>query len=318
MLPDWIDPERATQKLERILADKGMIEAANDAMQKRGQVTHLPGFCILDRGQIVSPYQWCVPRPRTDEADVVNAWEEYVDRNLGLVPNPGFVARSAVGKGNGPRYFGAKRTPCRWRVPLVKLAAVAQHCNPHEVSVARDRVRVAVGDYRLEVTSRGAWSNFHNRMIMAKKPAIDLGYDEVSVPPIKTTHALASFLSGRVEDDVLWLANAAIQGERFNLIPRLSFEQPKPTPLPKRRRALAVDVLGAGLTCQELLAGPPDEGLMQALYAAAVPTLMTARYFRNHFGTPYGPRSQRIVTKRVREEWAQRINAIVEDLQNKK
>lgn len=315
MLPEWIDPQRAVQRLERILAKNDMIEAANEAMAGKGAVRHLPGFTIFDRGETVSPYQWCVPRPRSDEADVINVWEEYVDRNLGLVPNPGLVARGAVGRGNGPKFFGPSRSRSRWRVPLVKLAAVAQHCSPDEVNVSRDRVRVLVAGARLEVSHRGAWSNFHEKMITAKRAAIDLGYDEVSVAPIKTSHALASFLSGRVGDDVLWLANVAVQGERFKLIPRLHFAQPAPHPLPKRRRALAVDVLGAGLTCRELLTGTPDEGLLQALYQTAVPTLMTSRYFKNHFGNPYGRSAQRIVSKRVREAWADKIDSIVEDLQ---
>jgi hypothetical protein len=264
----------------------------------------------------VSPYQWCVPRPRFDEADVINTWEEYVDRNLGLVPNPGKVARSAVGRGSGIAYFGTKRSATRWRIPLVKLAAVGLHCSPVEVDVRRDRVRVQLEDALLEVSPRGAWSNLHGRTVEAKKPAVDLGYDEVSVAPIKTSHPLASYLSGRVGDDVLWLANVAIQGERFKLIPRLHFNQPAPHPLPKRRRALAVDVLGAGLTCQELLQGPPD-GLVLALYQAAVPTLMTSRYFKSHFGNPFGPKSNRFVRPETRREWAERIDQIVEDLQHK-
>lgn len=317
MLPEWVDPEKAVHRLEKILATRGLTEEANAALLGKGAVRHLPGFTMFDRGELVSPYEWCVPRPRVDESYVLNTYEEYVDRNLGLVPNPGLVAYNAVGRGLGRKFFGPKRTPGRWRIPLVKLVAVAQHAAGEPARAFRDRVELDVAGLHLEVTPRGAYSNFRTHMVTAKRSAVDVGFDEVSVQTIKTAHPLASYLSGRVEDDVLWLANVAIQGERFGLIPGLHFEPLANKPTPKRRRALPVDVLGAGLTCQELLAGPPQD-LLLSLYQAAVPALMTSRYFKSHFGNPYGPRADRFIAPETRAQWAQRIEAIVEDLQAQK
>jgi hypothetical protein len=318
MLPEWIEPERAMHRLERVLHARGMTDEANDALTYHSRRQHhLPGFHVFTSGAEISPYEWCVPRPRYDQADVMNTYEAYVDRNLGLVPNPGLVAREAVGKGWGRKYFGLKRTPARWRVPLLKVVAVGQHAAKKTAFVGRDRVELQLDSGLLLVTSRGAHSNFRGHIVTAKKPAVDIGFSELSVEPIKTAHSLAAYLSGRVEDDVLWLANVVIQGERFGLIPAIQFRPPAARPTPRRRRALAVDVLGAALTCQELLRGEPREDLLHALFEAAVPTLMTSNYFRNHFGQPRGPRSQRLIRAATREEWSKKIEAIVEDLQAK-
>jgi hypothetical protein len=316
MLPEWADPEKAMHRLERILYQRQMTEEANAALTGKGEVCHLPGFTIFDRGDVVAPYDWCVPKPRHDEADVLNAYEEYVDRNLGLVPNPGLVAYQAIGRGSGRKYFGPKRSPGRWYTPLLKLIAVGQHSAHETATVRGSRVELDLGGFRMVATPRGAWSNFRNKTIEAKRPAVDSDFFEVTVQPIKTAHPLASYLSGRVEDDVLWLANVAIQGERFKLIPELHFRPPAAKPTPKRRRALAVDVLGAGLTCQELLEGPP-QGLLLSLYQAAVPVLMTSRYFKSHFGNPYGPHGDRFIAPETRVKMAERIREIVEDLQAK-
>jgi hypothetical protein len=319
MLPDWINPERALHRLERIIAKKGLIDEANAALDSKGRVaTHLPGFTIFDRGELVSPYEWCVPRPRSDESDVLNAYEGYVDRNLGLVPNPGLAAHPAIGRGLGRKYFGPRRSAGRWRMPLVRLLAVAQHVSDGPARIGRDgdRVEIDVVGAKLLVTSRGAWSNFHGKMVVAKRPAVDGGLDEVTVQPIKTAHPLAAFLEGRVEDDVLWLANVVIQGERAGLLQPVRFVPPAARAIPKRRRALAAEIVGAGMACQELLTGAP-QGLILALYQAAVPVLMTSRYFKSHFGNPYGPYADRFVSLATRAEWATKIDKIVEDLQRK-
>lgn len=319
MLPDWVDPSRALHRLERVLRSKGLIDEVNDALNHKDRRQRLlPGFHVFDKGVEISPYEWCVPRPRYDEADVINTYEAYVDRDLGLVPNPGAMAREAVRSGMGRRYFGLKRTPARWRVPLLKVVAVGQHAAKRTAHVGRDRVELQLESGLLLVTSKGAYSNFRGRMVTAKRPAVDTGMNELSVEPIKTVHPLASYLSGRVEDDVLWLANVVIQGERLKRIPAIQFRPPAArTPRGRRRKALAVDILGAALTCQEMLKGEPREDLLYALFEVAVPTLMTSNYFRNHFGQPRGPRSQRVVREATREEWSRKIETIVEELQAK-
>lgn len=318
MLPEWIDPGRALHRLEKILAERGMTQEANDMLAFRGKPQHLPGFNVFSRGASISPFEWCVPRPRNDEADVINAYEAYVDRSLGLVPHPGAAAYDAVGRGACRRYFGPKRTPGRWRIPLVKLVAVGQHAAGEVAYAGRDRVELSLPSGRLMVTRRGAFSNFRGHVVQAKRIAVDTGFEEVSVASIRTAHPLASYLSGRVEDDVLWLANVVIQGERFGLIPAIQFQPPAAKPTPRRRKTLAVDVLGAALTCQELLTTGPRENLVPALYSAAVPALMTSRYFKRHFGVPYGAKAGRLVSTRLREEWRHRIDAIVEDLQTQR
>lgn len=316
MLPDWVDVERAVHRLQRALQRRGMVDQANAAVSGPQTPCTLPGFDVFSRGAHEAPYRWCVPRPYRDEADLLNVWEECVDRELGAVRNPGRVARQAAARCQRAPWFGGPRSTSRWRMPLVKLAAMAQHCPHRSLSVQGQTVHIEIEGATLEVSTRHAWSNLHRRSVFAKRPAVDIGYDEVSVPPIRTSHGLASFLSGRVEDEILWLANVAIQGERFRKTPPLHFSDAPEVVRGERQPRLPVpiDVLGASLTCRELLETGESDDLIVELFQTAVPTLMSARYFRNHFANPYKEQS-RVIKPETRQRWAAHFESLADDLQ---
>lgn len=323
MLPEWMSGEKALRLLAKQLQRRGILEDAEIAMKlQRGKGTHLPGFTIFSRGEEVSPYQWCVPRPRTDYSDVLNVYEEYIDRNLGFVQNPGRVARQAVGKGNAISYFGLARSKTRWRIPLVKLVAITQHFSELPVVANDQRVRAELGDWRMIVTSHGCWSNLHNRMVPAKHYAIDVGFEEVTLPSLRTPHPLATYLVGAgVEDEILWLANTVVRAERQGTIPTISFGPALLTvalaKAERRPRARAAyDITGAALSCHELLQLHPEEGLVPALYEAAVPGLCTVARFKELIANPWAHQHRR-VSKATRKEWMGRIELMLQEAQCK-
>lgn len=293
MLPEWADPEKALRMLTKALSQRGLLATAQEVVSRGGRGSRsvsLPGFDVFSRGKQISPYQWCVPRPRSDYADVLNAYEEYVDRNLGGLRNPHVTAYQAVRKGWSRAYFGSgQRSPTRWRSPLVKLVAMAQHFSDAPITIGGSRVRVDLGDWRMDVSGRQAWSNLHGRYMTPRRPAVDVGFHEVLVLPLRTPHALADLLEGRVEDEVLWLLNTVIQGEREERIPPISFdiEYGHRTIDGRRPRGMPIEIKGAALAAREILALEPNPGLIAELFEATVPYLMTSSAFIQKIGNPH-------------------------------
>lgn len=275
-----------------------------------GEVT-LPGFTLFSRGTR-SPYEWCVPKV-LDEARLLNTYEEYADRRLGYVRAPERVARRLIRQPQSANnYFGpSPRHSTHWRVPALKLLAMAQHFGS-VVEVKDTTYTTELCGYLMQVTTRGCYSNLHRKIVPAVMPG-DLGNTEIVVPPLRTAHPLAtSLVLLGFDEAALWAANTAIRAESRHLVDTEGFLEDHPHSARSRARARKMATLeermAAALEATEIIEGM-QYGVLTALYDAIVPTLCNAQRFKKLFGNPWV--APNIKPKpETRRQWVSRIEML--------
>lgn len=270
----------------------------------------LPGFDLFTRGAR-SPYEWCVPRPR-DEEQLLNTYEEYVDRDLGRIKSPERVAKQLYTDRRVARqYFGAAPRHARyWYTPAAKIIAAAQH---FDVVVSRSRnygLSTNLLGYELRVSPTGCHSNVRRASIAAPLAAVDCTDHELSVTSLRIKHPLASALATVGADDAcLWAANSAIRAEMDGMVDVKDLFTNKVkralSAAEKRRRTDLV--MGAAMEATEVAQNAHSP--VTALYEALVPAVCTAVRFKALFGHPWA-HPGRAPRPETRAAWLQRIDQL--------
>lgn len=285
----------------------GPVRAAMAAASARFLV--LPGFDLFTLGAR-SPYEWCVPKPR-DEEQLINVYEEFVDRDLGLVKAPERIAKRVFGSFQVSKaYFGpSPRAAAYWYTPAVKLLATAQHFGCEVQRNGRTLTTNLFG-YTMMVSPMACHSNLRRASVVTKLPAVDIGPGELVVPSLRTKHKLAvALMDAGADDACLWAANTVIRAEMAGLVDTTDLFAPsRAQVLSAAELRLRIDsIRNAALEASEVAQG--HQAPISALYEAMVPTVCSAQRFKASFGDPWlhPDRSPRPDT---RTSWVSRIEQL--------
>lgn len=314
MLQRWADPNLAAKLLKKSLVSAGLFRDFMRDLRSPDKVAapvELPGFDLFSQSGAISPYLWCVPKPKGDTMDAYSVYEEYVDRPLGSIRNPKAVAGTLL-RGSSARraYFGTSERCGDWYLPLVKLLAMLQHLEDTPILRKGDVWCVHLGVGYLEVTPSGCWSNFRGGSIAAK-PAQDACLSGYSVPALRSRHPLAlAAMKASEEGDygVLWAANTMLRAQAAKRVDSRFCLDAFGAPRPALDAADAKAVREA-LRCCELTLKDCEEGLIGEVFRLAVPTLCTVAFFKSHFCNPYGAQT-RSLRPQTREMWLEKLREL--------
>lgn len=297
------------------MRDAGLLDAMREAVQKPAgsRAVTLPGFHLADRSA-VSPYEWCIPRP-SDLSDLVNVYEEYVDRPLGKVRLPDTVAKRLYQTpALAVRYFGGRKRANAWRLPATKLVLVAQHFGAIVERGPAGAVSTEVEGYRFEVTSRGCYSNTHGKFMSHRSggPA----HEGLAVPELRTRNPVAIAMTDLGADiGGLWALSSVLRARAYRNLPMDTLLVPPPRVSPGRVRD-PQQVREALLEATDLAEQCMDAVLVQ-LHAAMVPRLCGIDDFKKTFGNPYAAYARkRGVKVETRQAWVLKIQQLAEEALN--
>lgn len=279
--------------------------------------TLLPGFTPFCSSNGIATAPWSIPTCRREIDDVIAIYEEYVDRpQLGALRKPCQVARRIIGPAVAQKFFGPVRKPWDWWEPAARIIAIAANLTGLPLLTAPGRMVLDLGEYRMEATRRGCYSNFRGRIVVAKLAAHDADITSLSTRELRTAHPLArALVQGSAPLPVLWAANAAIRAEPTRGNPSLTARQ---LDLPVRRgRGLGVrnfskgDIRGAIAACQEILENSEGD-MVGDLYASAVPILMSRKEFAEVVANPWGS-AERVLGGALRQRLLDRLDVLGKD-----
>lgn len=294
---------RALASLSRSVASQRLTSAVQAHLalppdNVSNQPTVLPGFTVYDADEHGRAERWLVPRLGVDLEEVVQVYEEFVDRPLGTVRCPERVARRLYRSKRSQDFFGPLRRPEQWWLPGAQLVAVASTLTKETPVRGEASVSLDLGGMKMEVTPRGCWSNFTGAMRRARVPAADADFAPLYVPMLLTDNPLAQALAAAgATGSALWAANSAIRAADAGRLPRTflaGLSAPRRGRGAARQRVTSLpDKVGAMAECREILdqCGP---GSLRSLYASAVPALMTASDFIDMVGDPWKNNSRAV------------------------
>lgn len=326
MLQRWADHRQAAKLLKKTLVKEGLFSAFDAALKApvKGDSVLLPGFDLFDRSGSLSPYLWCVPKPKCDLNDLYQAYEDYTDQPLGLLRNPGKPAQILL-KNQSSRgtYFGASQRSADWYLPLVKVLAMAQHLDEGRPQRKGSTFSMHLGPGYLEVSPEGCWNNFRRGVVKALRVAQDAGESGFTVTSFRSNHplALAAFQASQEGDyGILWAANTMLQAEASRLAPSgwcLGGFASDPRParargVYKERRRSREGALQAAQECEGLLQ-ECDFDLIAELSRAAVPRLCSSAQFKMRFGSCHNTEA-RVVGAETRTRWAVVFQELAENV----
>jgi hypothetical protein len=310
--PDYSRGEQALTILGEQLKATGMYEKAHALYDSApSETVRLPGFDLFTVGNR-SPYEWCVPKPR-DAEQVINVYEEYVDRKLGSVAAPERVAKGLYGSHKVAKaYFGDSPRPAsQWYAPLAKVIAAALHFEAQVEHRGRTISGYLLG-YTLLASPSSVHSNLQRATLVTAGNAVDFGPLELSVPDLRTRHPLANTLVAIGADDAcLWAANTAIRADERGVV---NIKEDLFTPAEKKKvltaaeRRLKIDTIrAAALEASEVALGHPRP--VTALYEVMVPALCSAQVFKTRIADPW-KHPGRLPRPETRNSWVAHIESI--------
>lgn len=291
-LPRWVNASRALKVITKHLYDRGETLKAQAILKgsKVGVPVTLPGYNLFSRDEATKAFAWCIPGSTVDRDEVIGIWEEYVDRGFGVYGMPDRIPRRAVRRIPGSNnFFGAPREALQWWLPAAQLIALASHKSGVSATYTQTSVALDMGDYKMEVTPGGCWSNTIGHRTTTVYLADDADIHQLDVPGITTGHPLAQAVGDGVPPSILWALSSVIQAEGLGRIPKvrpvhLVHEVRVPRERQKRKnphRPCDIRAADAALRA-EMDHGSP----LQTLFEVAVPVLMTKSEFSITVGSP--------------------------------
>ena len=276
---------------------------------REGKPVSLPGFNLAWRGDVVSPFQWAVPKP-ADEGQLLNVYEEYVDRPLGTVNRPEAVARKLFkSRQVGRRYFGHARPAARWRVPAIKLVLAAAHFG----AVVRKTMgcySVELGGYSLSVRRSGCHSNVQDRMLTLPRDRWDKADAEFELYVLRrvSAHPLARALKDAGADaSLLWAASSVLaSGDRVSAEDVLG---DAPGHLTEQQRNVRLEEIRLAHAAAVEIAEGMASDTITALYGVMVPALCSASRFKKLVGNPW-TEYDRAPSGDTRRKWVERVEEL--------
>lgn len=266
-------------------------------------MTRFPCFTLFQE----DTYKWFLPKPAVGVADFMRIYEEFADRPLGSVPNPGKAAAQVYTLEATRRKLTHFKQADQWMSPARILLAASLWLGGEVEASTPTRVAIRFGSGILEVTNAGCWTNRRRMIHPAACEAFDQGWPATTIygascrDPV--LHAVSIFALGKprqlmyagtvlataLNEDVIdkaWLRDSV-----------MAVKAPTPNrPRESMERAL--------VECSMIL-DHPEGNVLEDLYDAAVPNLMSCRAFRARFGVPSQGNVNRRVSAKTAERWKQ-------------
>lgn len=271
--------------------------------------THFPAFNLF----LGDTYKWFVYRPAVGVAEFLQVYEQFADRPLGAVENPGEIA-CRVYKGNSRaahRTLTYLKHDDQWMSPARILAAAALWLGGEVEANDRDTVRIRLGVGLIEVGRNGCWSNVRRQTHIAHCGAFDQDWPATSFPNVSVADPILQALQEAcVEMDhrmqyvgtTLALALNEEIIDRAWLRERVYTGQPASGPTHQMQAAER-----AAVECTRILE-QIDGDVLRNLYDSAVPNLMSSQQFRSQFGSQCTGRAERVPRPATVQRWQRLIS----------
>lgn len=324
-----INPETVTRALRDILqglADRGLLVSFRSTLETQGNprlVHEFPAFNMLATARKFTPYKWFLPKPRVSISEFLRIYEQFAVAVGGGTENPAEIASKIYSRqSHTGRLLTHFSHDSQWLAAGHTLLASAMWLGAELEANEGGLVRMRLGTGLLEVSADGVWSNTERKVLMPlRRPASSLW----PVAPFPTTtsdnpilHAFwalresvdpalifaASVVSIALKEEVVNRAFLRAEVERLS---RKMLASSRTTPRGLESATASLQ------QCVEVLE-EAQEGVVQALYEAAVPGLMSASRFRSMFGVPSQADPDRVVHPSTRTKWTQKLEQVYEDL----
>jgi hypothetical protein len=257
-------------------------------------------------------HKWCLPRPTVGIAEFVRIYEEYVNRPLGSVPNPGELAAKIYRGSPSSRKLIRGKDADDWLSPLLTLMAASLHLGAEVEEAAGTLVQVRLGDALMGVTSEGCWSNRYGMVKPFDFPAFDAAMPATTIGAITATNPVLEAVFSLAVETQKWrtglvgtiLAHALVEGAiDAEWLRSMVFNGAKAVPAKFDLEAAERSMV----ECLGILDSANGDALPD-IHDSAVPNLMSARQFRAVFGDVKQDRPGRKIKRATIHRWRQALN----------
>lgn len=328
---------RALRDILQGLADRGLLVSFRTTLETQGNprlVHEFPAFNMLATARKFTPYKWFLPKPRVSISEFLRIYEQFAVAVRGGTENPAEVASKIYSRqSHTGRLLTHFSHESQWLAAGHTLLASAMWLGAELEANDGGLVRMRLGTGLLEVSSDGVWSNTERKVLAPPgqrqvfgrwhpaRPA--LGMWPVAPFPATTSdnpilHAFWA-LRESVDPALIFAASVVAIALKEEVVNR-AFLRTEVDRLSRKMLASSrttprgLESATASLQqCVEVLE-EAQEGVVQALYEAAVPGLMSASRFRSMFGVPSQADPDRVVHPSTRAKWTQKLEQVYEDL----
>lgn len=324
-----INPDTVTRALRDILqglADRGLLVSFRSTLETQGNprlVHEFPAFNMLAPARKFTPYKWFLPKPRVSIAEFLRIYEQFAVAVRGGTENPAEIASKVYARqSHTGRLLTHFSHESQWLAAGHTLLGAAMWLGAELEANEGGLVRMRLGTGLLEVSADGVWSNTERKVLApSARPASSLW--PVAPFPATTSdnpilHAFwalresvdpalifaASVVAIALKEEVVNRAFLRTEVERLS---RKMLASSRTTPRGLESATAALQ------QCTEVLE-EAQEGVVQALYEAAVPGLMSSSRFRSMFGVASQADPDRVVHASTRTKWTQKLEQVYEDL----
>lgn len=264
--------------------------------------------------------EWLLPRPGTDEQDLVMAYEAFVEQDLAKTRHSGRVPEKIVYPWASTRVRGLLNAASRtthWFTPAARLVALARYCPGAvvESDYSSHTYTANVGEYLLSVSPTSIYSNSRQEYITPSVHPLDLDAAVMLIPERTTRLQLFTVLHLLLtRSDRSTLPCLSILNEAVELGVTTCMEIRDALTQYASRRALN-KYSGQDLhtarerSVEEAMQVLSSESthMLRELYPALVPTLFSSKEFSNTFGSPSATAKPRKVRESTLDRWAEKI-----------
>lgn len=275
-------------------------------------VREFPEFTLLSPGRRFAPYKWFLPKPRVSIPEFLRIYDQFADAVQGSGDNPAAVASKIYTRqSESGRLLTHFSHESQWLGAGHTLLCAALWLGAELEQNLHASLRMRLGTGLLEVTPNGVWSNTQRKMLQASAVPAGHMWPLVPFPLTRSDNPVLhvfSTLRDRLDPSLQFAATLvaiALKEEVVNRgFVRAVVEKHTAKILSASRRSPdKVEAATAALQqCTEILE-EAEEGVVQALYEAAVPRLMPAARFRSMFGVASQDDPGREVKASTRARW---------------
>ena len=324
-----INPDTVTRALRDILqglADRALLSSVAHAEgMNAAQVTHeYPAFNLTTTGRKFAPYKWFLPKPRVTILEFLRIYDQFAVAVRDGIENPAEVASRIYSRHSGPaRLLTHFKHESQWLAAGHTLLCAALWLGAElECQDPDATLRMRLGNGLLEVSPRGVWSNIGKTTYKAKSLPAGHSWPLMPFPATRSDnpilHAVWPHLES-LDPSLAFAATTVAIALKEEVVNRAFLRAETQKILRKllassKRSPRGLETATASLQqCVEVLE-EAQEGVVRALYGAAVPGLMPSSRFRTMFGVPSQADPDRAVSPATRAKWTQKLEQVYEDL----
>ena len=301
--------EKALTSLLSFAGRQGTLDDLPDMVKQQNVVRVKLGGFNLFMGDRVRPYTWFLPKVKVGIAEALRMYEDIACNPALKLDTAGNLASHLYPRDSAERkLFTRFSTHEEWLSPALLFAACCQHLGVEIENAGSDSVALRLGNGMIQVSPRGMWSN--SRRTFIDNPDKDFNTSNVITyfPPIETGNtvlkALWELADGTMEQyAVTATAHAIEEGsyQRSNLLKIARLEHPIVDKIRKGFRD-PVKASAALCNCDKIL-DDATEDVLEYLYDAAVPDLMSRKMMQSRIPAPTQIKEGRIIREETIESW---------------